>query len=292
MKKLLLILIGFYVPVFLFSQAGTSVTYRDAGGTLTLTYNNMVNGKHSYRNASENITLSYNGSRWEITYGATVLYYSNASTATNPPNRAIGNWQNQGAFGGLLQLNGDGTTSMLPVKLIGFHVDNSNSTVILKWSTLTEMNNDKFEIQASTDGIQFMTIGEVQGQGSNLHRQDYSFELLGNTGIWYYRLKQIDYDATYAYSNIVRYEHRTATKGNLFPNPCSTGFVFVELESYEENTAIRVFDVMGKLKLQTIATFDTDARIGIDLTGFEAGVYFISVGSGLHSVPQRLVLTK
>ena len=97
----------------------------------------------------------------------------------------------------------------IPVELISFTAKSNGKEIILNWSTATELNNLGFEIQRSSEGNEFFTIGFVEGHGTTTEQQTYSYidKNLGN-GKNFYRLKQVDYDGSYEYSDVVEVEWR------------------------------------------------------------------------------------
>lgn len=99
-------------------------------------------------------------------------------------------------------VSGSGVT--LPVELLSFTAKKDNSDVVLKWSTATEINNDYFLIERSSDMESFETIGTVEGAGNSNELLHYAFTDTDlKDPICYYRLKQVDYDGAYAYSSVV-----------------------------------------------------------------------------------------
>lgn len=90
------------------------------------------------------------------------------------------------------------SAGVLPVELVYFKYDNE----FLKWETATEENNKGFEIQRSINGYDFETIDFVEGAGTSVFNQAYSYKV-EVTETAYYRLKQVDYDGQFDYSEIV-----------------------------------------------------------------------------------------
>ncbi len=96
-------------------------------------------------------------------------------------------------------------TGILPVKLIAFNALLVNKKVNCTWETASEINNDYFTIERSTDGNHFESIGRVKGKGNTNTNTRYRFtDNNPLAGISYYRLKQTDFDNTYTYSAIKR----------------------------------------------------------------------------------------
>ncbi|MCW8823012.1 MAG: M28 family peptidase, partial [Ignavibacteriaceae bacterium] len=98
-------------------------------------------------------------------------------------------------------------TEIVPVELLAFTASVNNSAVQLLWSTATELNNKGFEIERSVDDDDnFVTVGFVDGKGNSTEINYYSYsdqpDLNGFRQL-YYRLKQVDFDGTFSYSNVV-----------------------------------------------------------------------------------------
>ena len=93
----------------------------------------------------------------------------------------------------------------LPVSLLYFTAEIiTNEHVKLRWETVSELNNDRFEIERSSDGIVFNIIGIVDGNGNTNESINYSFDdRFPLYGINYYRFRQVDYDGKWEYSNMV-----------------------------------------------------------------------------------------
>lgn len=97
----------------------------------------------------------------------------------------------------------DLTNSPLPVDLISFTASKSEFSVELKWSTASEVNNSHFEIYKSTDIENFEQIGTVYGKGNSQVIAEYQFIDRNLKGAQFYRLKQVDYDGQFEYSDII-----------------------------------------------------------------------------------------
>ncbi len=114
--------------------------------------------------------------------------------------------------------------SVVPVELISFSANVNNSNVTLNWITATETNNSGFEIQKSIIQNQhYQNIGFVNGNGTSTEKKYYSFiDKDLKPGKYYYRLKQIDYDGSFKYSNEIDVNLDLPDKFSLsqnFPNP-------------------------------------------------------------------------
>lgn len=94
--------------------------------------------------------------------------------------------------------------STTPIKLKDFNCRYDNNTTILNWETLTEINSKRFEVQRSTDGISFSKIGEIMATGNSNNLNQYVYVDNNLTGFthYYYRIKMIDIDNRFEYSQI------------------------------------------------------------------------------------------
>ena len=135
--------------------------------------------------------------------------------------------------------------TFLPIELTDFYANINNNAVDLNWTTASEDNNDKFEIERSNDAVNFETIGNVKSKASNgksTNKLNYDHKdqnPLGNVS--YYRLKQVDKDKTSSYSNIISVNFIKANniKFVVYPNPNSGEFT-VDVSGLENNHPIEI----------------------------------------------------
>ncbi|MCB9256007.1 MAG: choice-of-anchor D domain-containing protein [Chitinophagales bacterium] len=171
-------------------------------------------------------------------------------------------------------LNGaDQSATALPVELLYFDaklLDKQN--VLLEWATLTEINNDYFSLERSSDGLNFITISEVDGAGNYVGRLDYKYiDQEALQGLSYYRLKQTDHDGSFAYSEIRSINNSSTTSGvAVYPVPFKDYFsITIEQNEVAE---FSIFDVSGKLVHQ--GKVDSENR-SIDMRSFSSGLYLL-----------------
>lgn len=142
----------------------------------------------------------------------------------------------------------------LPVELIFFSVHSiENKTNKLRWQTASELNNMGFEIERSDDGTDWETINSVQGNGTTNIIQSYSF--IDNrplVGYNYYRLKQIDYDGKFEYSDIQSVLLGDIKQANMqvYPNPNDGQFTLSLFKPQHADASIRVYGMEGNLVWQ------------------------------------------
>jgi hypothetical protein len=120
----------------------------------------------------------------------------------------------------------------------------------LQWQTASETNNQGFEVEHSLDNRTWKTLGFVSGEGTTYEKQTYSFlHQKPGRGVNYYRLKQMDYDGVFEYSDVVSVQLAVDSKQLVVaPNPVQNGEVSLFFaESEDENNTLKIFNSMGVL---------------------------------------------
>ena len=186
----------------------------------------------------------------------------------------------------------------VPVELTSFTAMVNGKEILLSWSTASELNNLGFEIQRSTGGEEFFTIGFVDGHGTTTEQQNYSFadKKLDN-GKYYYRLKQVDFNGTYDFSEIVEVEWRAFNSYLLeqnYPNPfnptTTIGFGIKE----KNQVKITVLNAIGE---EVAIVLNEEREPGFHQIEFSAnnlpsGVYFYRLQAGTFTEVKKMMLMK
>jgi len=185
----------------------------------------------------------------------------------------------------------------LPVKLSNFKATLKDKSTLLKWETLTEENNDYFQVEHSLDGRTFRLLDRIQGNGNSHRAITYSFlHEYPNVGVNYYRLKQVDFDGAFEYSEIKAVDLRNGnTESVIYPNPFNQS-VTIQFPSSDYNYSngkvrtIEIYDIYGKLVVSTEVPMD-EPKITVDLSTLHSGTYFIHTLDGklLSTSIQRIV---
>jgi len=141
--------------------------------------------------------------------------------------------------------------AILPVELISFEARKQNEMVVLDWATNSEINNHYFEIEHSIDGSNFKTIGMEEGNGTSLLTNNYSFlHESPKSGTNFYRLKQIDFDGAFEFSDVTSVRTKEVRELTLFPNPVQNELTISMKEEVSEDVSIEILDVSGKIVLK------------------------------------------
>jgi len=190
-------------------------------------------------------------------------------------------------------------TTELPVDLLSFdaNYDENSNEVTLNWQTASELNNKIFEIEESYDGREFQKIGEVEGKGTTIEQQDYSFEVKNiQKGISYYRLRQVDFDGQFEYSKVisVTFKGENEVVGDFYPNPSKSGLVNLNYSSQNhDEIAVFVFDMTGKLVLNQIQSItDGSNNLSFDFSELNRGIYIVKIGDKNNPVHRKLSIER
>ena len=176
------------------------------------------------------------------------------------------------------------STITLPIELITFVGECSNDQVVLMWKTASEKNNNKFFVEKTLDGVNYTTIGSVNGAGNSSNVNNYSFvDVEKFEGLAYYRLTQEDFDGARSSSNLIAVEHSCGEKDDaeiiLYPNPSSSDFT-LDMKLYKESdVSFEMFNSIGALVKNTSnQMYQLGIQtINIDSNELMKGVYYIKV---------------
>lgn len=164
----------------------------------------------------------------------------------------------------------------LAVKLDSFQVKNTRQINLLTWNTKSEINNDRFEIEKSSDGFDFEKIGFIKGKN---HASNYSFKDENPKKINYYRLKQIDFDGRFEYSEVISIKNEDYFEEKIYPNP----FVdYINIKT--KKTEISIIDIFGKIIFYRKIENDEINSIQIDLSNLNSGIYFLRLGEETQKI--------
>jgi hypothetical protein len=171
---------------------------------------------------------------------------------------------------------------VLPIELISFKGTKNQNYNQLEWQTASEVNSDRFELQSSIDGIDFLTIASKQAAGNSTALLTYSYSDFDfYTPVTYYRLKQFDIGGSHVYSNVVILENKNKEHfifSELFPNPAKD---VVTLKIYlpaSGTMTINFTDIAGRVLLtRSIDGKEGDQLIDIDISELAEGSYLTKV---------------
>ncbi|TXK52846.1 DUF11 domain-containing protein [Pontibacter qinzhouensis] len=175
--------------------------------------------------------------------------------------------------------------TVLPVTLISFSGSAQKDGVQLRWATATEKDNAYFEVQRSTDGKNFQTIGKVAGKGNSSVRINYAYiDAKPVSGTVFYRLKQVDFDGAFEYSFVISVSTsnlQQAPKAKLYPNPVAAiahlDMTMLPAGQYQ----IRIITMEGRTIQQKVLNSEVEQQL--DLRNLSTGKYILQIqGAGTN----------
>lgn len=185
--------------------------------------------------------------------------------------------------------------SVFPVEFSAFSAVQEGSLVNLNWSTASELNNDHFEVERSTDGRNFVVLTSVKGQGDSDAMNHYQAQdIQPQVGLNYYRIRQVDVDGRMSFSATVNINIQPYTKLVVFPNPSSDKVVQLRLDGFEpgQELLIRVFSPMGQQLFQEASHIGYSGKLErrLDLTNLANGMYTLFVTSDTGSGRSAIIM--
>lgn len=140
-------------------------------------------------------------------------------------------------------------TSFLPVTLLYFTAKVSSENIELNWSTATEINNDYFTLERSSNGSDFYPIEKIKGSGNSTKTLLYkTYDQHPNAFINYYTLKQTDFNGKIQYSKIIFANFKDNNDFSIYPNPSNGSEFSISLSGLQNNEKILVVmeDITGR----------------------------------------------
>jgi photosystem II stability/assembly factor-like uncharacterized protein len=187
----------------------------------------------------------------------------------------------------------------IPVELISFNgVLTDEGNVNLRWSTGTEINNSGFEIERKTGTKEFDKIGFVPGFGTTTEPKNYSFKDENlQSDMYVYRLKQIDYNGTFEYSNEIYVYVTTPVSFSLeqnYPNPFNPTTTIEYSLAGDTQVNLQVFDALGNTLVTLVNGYEKAGKHNVvfDARSFSSGIYYYKLNAGEFSSIKKLVLLK
>ncbi|MCK5846325.1 MAG: T9SS type A sorting domain-containing protein, partial [Bacteroidales bacterium] len=176
----------------------------------------------------------------------------------------------------------------LPVSLISFDAKKQDDVAVINWQTASEINNDYFIVQRSTNGIDVDDIGRIEGNGNSNILLSYSFiDDMPPFGNVYYRLKQVDYDgkSEIFFWKSLFFGHDIEI--SIYPNPNTNNVIYFESSNNSE-AQIQIYSIGGKLMMEKNLTFASGkAALMHDLA---KGYYLIKYFQNNEQIVQKLII--
>ncbi len=195
---------------------------------------------------------------------------------------------------------------VLPVQLLSFVGQKKNTVVELKWSTSSEQNNKGFDVERSYDATTYEKLGFVSGKGTTNQMSAYQFNdvtfnrksqqgVQTEPALIYYRLKQIDFNGEYNYSQVVVINNKVANGQSIqftaVPNPYQSNFELTIQSNQTSEAWVEVFDGYGKrIANQSLTLTEGKTTLSFDQgSEWKSGMYFIVLRVGDEQQTIRII---
>lgn len=243
------------------------------------------------------VTLQWNGSE-ELSLNRSSCYVSHYASAWDEitGTSASGSGPYTQTRTGMTSFSPHGIKNKeasLPIDLLFFNAKQFGEQIDLEWATASETNNDYFSLERSMNGIDFSEIGTVKGSGNTNELNNYLYtDYSPSTGNSYYRLKQVDFDGNYSYSNIVSvYFGSDSFIGfsNFISNAESISFN-VNNSDFSP-FSVQIFDITGKvIYFSSYHEMSEDVSVVISSSGFVPGIYCLVLSNNNKFTTSKFIL--
>ncbi|MCX7862255.1 MAG: T9SS type A sorting domain-containing protein [Bacteroidales bacterium] len=191
------------------------------------------------------------------------------------------------------------STNPLPINLVSFRGECKQNNVWLYWTTASETNNDYFEIERSENGYEFSSIGKIDGAGNSNYWIDYAFNDSTATFTYYpflyYKLKQVDFDEQYSYSETIAVNkcHDVNHEFNYIRIGNSENYLTIIFnEPVNEEILINILDANGKTVKRLHYKMNNQTTAIISKNDLASGTYTISIKSESKQYATKVVIIK
>ena len=233
--------------------------------------------------------------------GATPLQIYNAIQDNSFTDSFTGSVPNNTWGYGKLDINAASSESELPVELTSFSAKTIGSLIKLSWSTSTEVNNYGFDVERfalSAERQAWEKIGFVEGNGNSNSTKNYSFEDKNLSSDKYlYRLKQIDNDGQFEYSNEIEIDLGIPDKFELtqnYPNPFNPSTKISWQSPISSHQTLKIYDMLGNEVVTLVDEFREAGRYEttFDASTLSSGIYFYRLQAGPFVETKKMILIK
>ncbi|HMH24138.1 MAG TPA: T9SS type A sorting domain-containing protein [Puia sp.] len=246
----------------------------------------LGNQNNSYSNWSKFNTASSTTS--------TLNSYATAGIKMNCGNGYPNSCSNVALYGpAILSSGGIATGNSIPVVLVGFSAElNNDRTIGLDWDTKQEVNSGHFEIERSLNGSVWNQIGTVKAKGNSATASDYVYtDQNPAAGMNYYRLKLVNLDGSFGYTDIKVVRSAMVTNVSFFPNP-ATDYVNISLgASASTETTVRLLNQAGQVLQEKKVPAGSGTIVSFPVQQYHTGFYILAIASadGSHETSKLLI---
>ena len=187
----------------------------------------------------------------------------------------------------------------LPIELLYFTATPlpggvGGGSVLNQWATASEINNDYFVVERTIDGINYEFVAKINGAGNSNSTLYYSYiDATPYTGVSYYRLKQVDFDGLYTYSQLVPVNLENIETIIIYPNPASDYFDYLVGSSQQDTVTITVVNTLGQTVIKTEENIDTGiTKKRLNVSSLANGTYMLIITTAQMKKTQKQFIIK
>ncbi|TRX56071.1 T9SS type A sorting domain-containing protein [Fulvivirga sp. M361] len=183
------------------------------------------------------------------------------------------------------------TGGVLPVEFLYTEVQvTEENEVLVSWATATELNNDYFVVERSVDGVNYDAVKSVDGAGNS--EQVLTYEVIDNqvtSGVYFYRIKQVDFDGNFDYSDIARVSiaDNSSFEIKAYPNPTDGPVMLNISAANDEVVKLVIRSIQGEVKKMIESS---DLSVQVDMSSFPKGYYFVEAFQGQQKKVLKIIL--
>ncbi len=181
----------------------------------------------------------------------------------------------------------------LSVELLFFDAKRVDKEVLVSWATISESSSQHFSVEHSSNGADFMEFDRQLAAGNSTSRIDYSaMHRDPVTGSNYYRLRQVDQDGSYSYSEIkvIKFVSENMELV-IMPNPVLSNLTLAITKELDQDATIEVVDMLGRTLFQEHMNKFSVTK-NLDLSNLPDGTYILKFQTGRSTITRKFILTK
>ena len=256
----------------------TGLTTLNNGGAY-LSSNGIFQSKDLLTTNDNMLTVSPSSLGCMFFSGTATLYHQLTNSILNVVKGAGTTVTGSGGWGPHATVSSGNATSctvLLPMVMNDFSINNSETKVIVNWSTFSEQNSNHFEIERSNDGTNFSTIGTVSASGNSASTKQYSFtDFYPITGNDFYRIKLLADDGNPSFSVIKQIEIKSPAAMKVTVNNSQNNVKIIMPEHTAQST-LRLLDMQGRI-LKTVKQTGQEELVMIETSNILSGIYIVEL---------------
>ncbi len=186
----------------------------------------------------------------------------------------------------------------IPVELTAFYANVTGNVVELKWTTASEINNMGFDVERKSENSSYSVAGFVGGAATTSEIRHYSFtDIQQTSGVYTYRLKQLDFDGSYEYSFEIEVEVDVPSVYSLeqnYPTPFNPSTEIRFSLADAGNVKLTVYNLLGQ-EVSTLINGFKEAgthTVNFDASGLTSGAYFYKIETPFFNQTKKMILSK